>query len=32
MVQEYKEKIEHVFGPGSCYVLKVRKYGGVKVL
>ncbi len=32
MVIEYKEKIEHYFGEGSCHVLKVRKYGGMKVL
>ena len=31
MVSEYKEAIEHVFGEGSCYTLKVRKYGGMKV-
>lgn len=24
----YKEKIEAVFGKGSCHVLKIRKYGG----
>lgn len=28
----YKEKIEKVFGKDSCHVLKVRKYGGMKVL
>lgn len=32
MVAEYREKIEHFFGEGSCHVLKVRKYGGMKVL
>ncbi|MFT3985732.1 MAG: galactokinase family protein [Lachnospiraceae bacterium] len=32
MVAEYHEKIEHFFGEGSCHVLKVRKYGGMKVL
>ena len=31
-VQEYKEGIEKVFGKGSCHVLKVRKYGGFKVI
>ena len=31
-VQTYKENIEKVFGEGSCHVLKVRKYGGYKVL
>lgn len=32
MVEEYRTKIEHFFGEGSCHVLKVRKYGGMKVL
>lgn len=32
MVADYKKKIEHFFGEGSCHVLKVRKYGGIKVL
>ena len=32
IVGMYKETIEHVFGKGSCHVLKVRKYGGKKVL
>ena len=31
-VQTYKEKIEKVFGKDSCHVLKIRKYGGVKVV
>ena len=31
-VAEYKDAMENVFGEGSCYVLKVRKYGGMKVL
>lgn len=31
-VQTYKEQIENVFGEGSCHVLKVRKYGGCKVI
>lgn len=31
-VQEYKENIEKVFGEGSCHVLKVRPYGGIKVI
>lgn len=31
-VAAYKEGIEAVFGLGSCHVLKVRKYGGYKVL
>lgn len=28
----YKEAIENVFGKDSCHILKVRKYGGIKVL
>ena len=32
LVQDYKAAMEHVFGEGSCYVLKVRKYGGMRVL
>lgn len=31
-VATYKDKIEKVFGEGSCHVLKVRKYGGIKVI
>lgn len=31
-VATYKDKIEKVFGQGSCHVLKVRKYGGIKVI
>ena len=31
-VAEYKQRIEACFGEGACYVLKVRKYGGMKVL
>lgn len=31
-VPEYKEATESIFGKGSCHVLKIRKYGGVKVL
>lgn len=29
--EEYKEQIEKIFGPGSCYVLTVRKYGAIKI-
>lgn len=32
VVAEYKQGIEACFGEGACYVLKVRKYGGMKVL
>lgn len=31
-VETYKEEIEKYFGEGSCHILKVRKYGGIKVL
>lgn len=32
MVEEYREFMDNVFGKGSCHVLKVRKYGGMKVI
>ena len=31
-VADYQEKMNQVFGDGACSVLKVRKYGGMKVL
>lgn len=31
-VAEYKATMDNVFGEGSCHVLKIRKYGGMKVL
>lgn len=31
-VETYKEEIEKYFGKNSCHVLKVRKYGGMKVM
>ena len=31
-VAVYKQEIEKYFGEGSCHVLKIRKYGGMKVL
>ncbi len=31
-VSTYKIKMEEIFGTNSCNVLKVRKYGGIKVL
>ncbi len=31
-VETYKEEIEKYFGEGACHILKVRKYGGIKVL
>lgn len=30
MVPEYRKSLDAVFGEGSCHVLKVRKYGGMK--
>lgn len=32
MVEGYREIMDNCFGEGSCHVLKVRKYGGMKVL
>ena len=32
MVSDYKKEMEYYFGEGCCYVLKIRKYGGMKVL
>ncbi|MCR5701422.1 MAG: galactokinase [Lachnospiraceae bacterium] len=31
-VDEYKSKMDELFGDGSCNVLKVRKYGGIQVM
>jgi galactokinase len=31
-VDSYKKGIEAIFGEGSCHVLKVRPYGGIKVV
>ena len=31
-VPEYKKQIEKILGKGTCHVLKIRKYGGIKVL
>ena len=28
----YKETMDKIFGKGSCRILKIRKYGGIKVL
>ena len=30
-VPEYKKFIESIFGTDSCHILKIRKYGGMKV-
>ncbi len=32
MVQEYRHSMERVFGINTCYILKIRKYGGTKVM
>lgn len=32
IVGMYKKTMESVFGEGSCHILKVRNYGGMKVL
>lgn len=31
-VATYKEQMDHIFGEGSCKDLRIRKYGGMKVL
>ena len=31
-VAEYKETMDKVFGEGACQILKIRKYGGMKVM
>ena len=31
-VGEYRRVLDSVFGAGSCHVLKVRPYGGIRVL
>lgn len=31
-VETYRKALDQVFGEGSCHVLKVRKYGGMKVM
>lgn len=32
LLDEYKKQMEAVFGEGSCYVLKIRSCGGLKVI
>ena len=32
LLENYRRQMEAVFGPGSCYALKVRQQGGVKVI
>lgn len=31
-VEDYKQAMNQIYGEGSCNVLKIRKYGGMKVL
>ena len=31
-VEKYQKNMEHLFGAGSCNVLKIRKFGGMKVI
>lgn len=31
-VEEYKEKMDSIFGKGSCSELRIRKYGGIQVV
>ena len=31
-VEEYRRGLDNVYGEGSCHVLKVRPFGGIKVL
>ena len=30
-VEEYKKAMDELYGEGSCNVLMIRKYGGIKV-
>ena len=32
LVSQYRQAMEALFGPGSCMVLQIRKYGGMQVL
>lgn len=32
VVFNYQKEMDKIFGNGSCEVLKIRKYGGIKVL
>ena len=31
-VEKYKKNMDHIFGESSCNVLKIRKFGGMKVI
>ena len=32
LVNEFKNRMEYVFGKDSCYILSVRNYGGVRIV
>ncbi len=32
LVPAYAAELDGIFGPGSCHVLQIRKYGGIQVL
>ena len=32
LVSKYKDSMDSVFGEGACAVLKIRKYGGIRVI
>jgi galactokinase len=32
LVEKYREAIDTAFGNGACHVLRIRKYGAIKVL
>ena len=32
VVEKYKKNMDHIFGESSCNVLKIRKFGGMKVI
>ena len=31
-VSEYRDALDNIFGEGACAVLKIRKYGGIRVI
>ena len=31
-VEKYQNTMDQIFGAGSCSVLKIRKFGGMKVM
>lgn len=32
LVEEYKKSLDWIFGEGACHVLRIRKYGGMRVI